>query len=309
VQRDASRGVILVTVLWAVALMSALAMAASVTFRGFSGIVAIDRDWVRAEGLLNAGLEVAAGLVASRDEIPLAGIESTVTLSTGRVHLRLDDEGGRIDIGQAPLDMLAALFSALGAPDADAVAQRIVQWRDADAGMANGTSAKPAAKAPAANPAPASQQPAAAAAKPASNPASGQAFTDVRDLLQIPGVRPEWVTAAAPLTTVFGNATVNPLTAPAGVLAVLPGVTRARVASFLDMRRVFPTDATRLTALLGAAAQAHLDVKPPQAVSVQLTTRLADGYTAGAAAVIVCLEGDRQPYRVLAWKPSPRPGL
>jgi general secretion pathway protein K len=281
--------VILVTVLWAVALLSALAMAATVTFRAFSGIVAIDKDRVRAEGLLTAGLEVAAGMVANAGDVPLADIESTVTLSSGLVHLRLDDEGGRIDIGQAPFDMLAALFRALGAPDADAVARRIVQWREADASAAKGLPA------------------AAAGKKPAPNAAPSQAFNDVRDLLQIPGVRPEWVAAAAPLTTVFGNETVNPLTAPPEVLAVLPGVARGRLASFLDTRRMFPTDTARLAALLGPAAQAHLDAKQPQAVSVKLAARLADGYAAEAAAVIVCLKDDREPYRVLAWKPLPPP--
>ena len=34
---DPRSGVILVTVLWSIALLSALAMAASVTFRGFAG--------------------------------------------------------------------------------------------------------------------------------------------------------------------------------------------------------------------------------------------------------------------------------
>ena len=57
----ASSGAILVSVLWSIALLSALAMAASTTFRGFSGIMALDRDRVRADAILTAGLEVAAG--------------------------------------------------------------------------------------------------------------------------------------------------------------------------------------------------------------------------------------------------------
>jgi hypothetical protein len=121
-------------------------------------------------------------------------------------------------------------------------------------------------------------------------------------------MQPEWVGAVLPLTTVFGNETVNPLTAPPGVLAVLPGVSRAQLGAFLDARRNFPTDATKLTGLL-AAAQSHLEAKEPQAVSVRLTATLEDGYTADAEAVIVCLKGDRQPYRVLSWKPLPPPSL
>jgi hypothetical protein len=43
---DPRRGAILVTVLWSIALLSALAMAASVTFRRFAGVMAVERDRV-----------------------------------------------------------------------------------------------------------------------------------------------------------------------------------------------------------------------------------------------------------------------
>jgi general secretion pathway protein K len=283
-------GVILVTVLWTVALLAMLAVAASLTFRGFAGVTAVERDRSKADGLLAAGLEVAGGLVSSAGDTPLNAVETTVVLASGSVHLRLDDEGGRIDIGQAPPELLAALFRAIGAPNPDAIAKQIVAWRNDDIGgsqsaPASGVSANPAgpttAQAPAVPP-----------------------FSDVRQLLQVPGMRPEWVTAAAPLITVYGNPTVNPLTAPASVLAVLPGVTGARLAAFLEARRLYPTDATRLAGFL-ADAQSFLAAKAPQAVSVQLSADLEDGYAANAEAVIVSLKGDLQPYRVLAWKPSP----
>jgi hypothetical protein len=47
-------------VLWSIALLSALAMAAAVTFRGFAGVMAVERDRVQG-ALLSAGLETAAG--------------------------------------------------------------------------------------------------------------------------------------------------------------------------------------------------------------------------------------------------------
>ncbi len=281
-------------------------MAATVAFRAFSGVVAIDRDRVRADGLLTAGLEVAAGMVATAGDTPLVGIESTVTLSSGRVRFRIDDEGGRIDIGQADVRLLSSLLGAVGATNPDAVAKQIVQWREAQNTGTTNAAAEAAAKRVTPN-TPAASPNAPAADTSAGNNKSGApqagVFTDVHDLLQIPGMQPGWVAAVAPLTTVFGNDTVNPLTAPSDVLAVLPGVARARIANFLDTRRTFPTDSARLTALLGAAAQPFLDAKPPQAVSVRLAARLVDGYRADAAAVIVCLKDDRQPYRVLAWKP------
>jgi general secretion pathway protein K len=110
------------------------------------------------------------------------------------------------------------------------------------------------------------------------------------------------VSAIAPLVTVFGSETVNPLSAPASVLAAL-GIEQRRLAVFLTERQ-FAVDPKQLVASLGGA-QSHLEAKPPQAIMVHLSTRLADGYAANVEAVIVCLPKDRQPYRVLAWRPGP----
>jgi general secretion pathway protein K len=116
-----------VTVLWTIALLSALALAASATFRGFSGIVALDSDRARAEGLLNAGVEVAAAMLAGLgQEQQLTNRETTFSLSTGSVHLRLVDAGGRIDVNKAPIKILASLLRSVGAADdAEIIAQSI----------------------------------------------------------------------------------------------------------------------------------------------------------------------------------------
>jgi general secretion pathway protein K len=106
------------------------------------------------------------------------------------------------------------------------------------------------------------------------------------------------------LTTVFGNDKVNPMIASADVLAALPGMERERVAAILDTRLRFPTDPGRLAGILGPAQQ-YVQVKPQQAVSVALAARLADGFGAAAQAVIIRLQGDSEPYRVLAWSPLP----
>jgi general secretion pathway protein K len=299
VNSEARRGVVLLAVLWTVALIATLAMAAATTFRGFTSIMAIDRDRLQAEGLLTAGLEVAAGLASSAGETPLIDVQSTVRLSSGAVRLRLEDEGGFIDVGKAPLGLLASLLRSLGEPDADTVAGAIVAWRKSD--VAAGAATAPAAGSTAANAS------SGGASAPSTNGTQAAVpdslFTDVAQLRQIPGMRPQLVAAVAPLATVFGNATINPLTAPPAVLAALPGIDPARLAAFLDARR-FATDPKQVVASLGAAP-IYLEVKPPQAVRVHLAAALSDGYAAAAEAVIVCLPKDRQPYRVLAWNPMP----
>ncbi len=292
-------GVVLVIVLWTIALLSTLAMATALTFRGFTGIMAIDRGRVQSDGLLTAGLEVAAGLAASAGDKPLTDVETSLTLSSGTVHIRIDDEGGRIDIGKAPPQVLASLLRSVGAPDSEGLAQQIVTLRKRDAGAPPEPSAAPGNNV---NPPPPSAAPTAANA--AAPPVPESPFTDVGQLMQVPGMRADWIEAIKPLTTVFGNETVNPLTAPAEVLAVLPGVDPGRLAGFLAARRS-GIDPKQLAAQLGA--QAYVAIKPVQAVSVHLAALVAGGVRAGADAVIVCLPDDRQPYRVLVWTPLRSP--
>jgi len=281
---DSRRGMVLVTVLWSISLLSALAMAASVTFRGFAGVMAVERDRVQGEALLTAGLETAAGIMDTSSDSPLVELETTMTLGTGAVRVRLNDEGGRIDIGKAPVELLASMLRSIGAPEAAArnVARRIVERRDPGhaAGPDNMANVAPKMS------------------------GTDQPFTDIGQLRTIPGMAPDWIAAIAPLTTVFGDQTVNPLTAPPGVIAALPGVDGQRVAAFLKARLSSPSDVDRLVRILGSA-QPYLAVKPQRAASVDLTAALASGYGAMAHAVIVVLPQDYQPYRVLVWTPVP----
>jgi len=262
---DPRQGVILVAVLWSVALMAALAMAASTTFRGFAGILSVETEKARLEGLLTAGLESAAHLAGRMGERPIRDYEAAVALPAGAVRLRLNDESGRIDLGKAPPELLAGLLRALGVRDeAGDLAKQWAAWRE----------------------------------KPG-NAAAADAAGFVR-MLRLP---PDAAAKLAPLATVYGRETVNPLAAPAAVLEAVPGLDSARLAVFLDLRARSPADAQRLLPALGPG-RSHLDVKPRQAVSVDLAVRMRRGLAGAARAVIVLLNGDSQPYRVLVWDPA-----
>src|SRR5262245_31935662 len=173
---DSRRGMVLLTVLWTIALMSALAMAAAVSFRGFAGVAAVGRDRVQGDALLTAGLEMAAGTVASLGDMPLTEREIAVALSTGSVRARFSDEGGRIDIGKVPSAVLASLLRFVGASEQEAqgVAQRIVEWRrrntvrpmDGGAAPRNDATKKPDVEQP---------------------------FADLREVAQVPGMATAWL--------------------------------------------------------------------------------------------------------------------
>jgi general secretion pathway protein K len=279
---------VLFTVLWSISLLSALAMAASVTFRGFAGVMAVERDQVQAEALLTAGLETAAGIMQSSGDSPIAEVETTLTLGTGAVRARLNDEGGRIDIGKAPVELLASMFRSVGVGRATAgiIAQRVVERR-----TPNNAAARLESAGGRYNQAP----------QPSS---TDQPFADIGQLRSISDMDPQWIAAIAPLATVYGEQTVNPLTAPPGVIAALPGVDGERAAAFIKARRSSPLDADRLIRSLGPAKQ-YLAVRPQRVASVDLTAALASGYATTAHAVIVVFPQDSQPYRVLVWTPVP----
>jgi general secretion pathway protein K len=272
------RGAVLMTVLWSISLLAALAMATSVTFRGFIGVMSVDRNRVERDALITAGLEVAAGTILDLEKTtPLRDLERTVALSTGSVNVRLSDEGGRIDIAKAPAEVLAAMLRSVGAPPAtaDSVAKTIIEQR----GNAPRT--------------------AGARRPPVLATTHEQALSAIG---RIAGMRAQWLASIAPLTTIYGSETVNPLTAPRGVIAALPGVDANRLEAFLAERRVAPSDATRLAQMLGPA-QTYVSAKPQRIAAVGLRATLREGQMAGARAVIAVLPQDSEPYRVLTFTP------
>ena len=279
---DPRRGAVLMAVLWSISLLAALAMAASVTFRGFAGVMSVDRNRVERDALITAGLEVAASIILDLGKTtPLRDLERTVALSTGTVNVRLSDEGGRIDIAKAPAEVLAAMLRSAGAPPAtaDGVAKTIIEQRG------NAPRSGPAARRP-----------------PVLATTHEQALSNIG---QIAGMRAQWLAAIAPLTTIYGSETVNPLTAPRGVIAALPGVDANRLEAFLAERRVALPDANRLAQVLGPA-QNYVSAKPQRIAAVELRATLKEtrnNTIAGARAVIAVLPQDSEPYRVLMFTP------
>jgi len=282
---DPRRGAVLVTVLWSISLLAALAMAASVAFRSFTGVMTVDRHRVEREALITAGLELAAGTMLNSNTA-LRDVELSVNLTTGSVRVRLSDEGGRIDITKAPAEVIASLLRSVGAPPAtaDAAARAIVEQR--------GTS----------NPAPRSPVPVPA---PVVATTHEQALSGIG---RIVGMRAQWLGAIAPLTTIYGSDTVNPLTAPRGVIAALPGIDAAKVEAFLAERRNPSADASRLAQMLGPAAR-FVAEKPQRVAAVDLMATAGEGQPAAARAVITVLPRDSEPYRVLVFTPMPAAGL
>jgi general secretion pathway protein K len=325
--RDPRSGIVLIAVLWTIALLSALAIATSMTFHGFTGILGVDRDKAQADGLLSAALEFSAGVVTAFGERPLTTFEKDVTLPTGSLHLRITDEGGRIDVNKAPIAVLTSLLRSVGASDPDQIAKSIDTWRREDK---TDTDKAPQNQAPSPAPAPpslvntapqafgqpqgvqtTSQPPPQATqtngqgviAAPPTPADSLQSFSDIRQLAQIPGMTQDTIAALAPLTTVFGDDRVNALSASAQVLAALPDMVPERVETFLAVRQG-PINEAQLQQLLGPVS-GYVKLQGRPVALAEMSVQLPDGYRTAAKAVIVVIPGDSQPYRVLAWTPVP----
>lgn len=188
------RGAALLLVLWLVLLLS--------------GLVAGYAMSARVESLQGNGL--ARTLVAR--EAARAGLEYAVArlldpdlrrrwMADGRVHaldfdgvplaLTVRDEAAKVDLNAAPLELLQALFEALGEPHARAVrlAAAIVDWRDPDALVQAAGGAEDDAYMAAGR----------------SGGAKDAPFESVSELIRVLGMTPALATAAAPHLTVHGG--------------------------------------------------------------------------------------------------------
>lgn len=297
----ASHGFILVAVLWTIALLAALAIATSLSFRALATMTALNHDAGKADALLQAGLDLSADIIRQQGNLPLIAQTRVAVIGQGMLRIELSDEGGRIDINMAPREVLTSLFRSVGLSRATAnlAAGEIDALRKPkDAAPA------PAQSSPASQPA-STATPAAAAGKAE----SVQAFTDLRQLAQIVGITEGEIHALAPLATVFGDDKVNALTAPPDVLAALPGMNASLVQAVLAMRAHPALADAQLHQITGGAGT-YLKSKSRPIGRALLTARLPDGYVKQVRAIIVVLPRDTEPYRVLEWTPvSPSPRI
>ena len=129
---DPRSGVILVTVLWSIALLSALAMAAAVTFRGFAGVMAVERDRVKA--VLRCSRRDLKRQPALLTHWAMLRCSTTKRRSTsppvqcGRASPM---RGAVSTLEKRRLKLIASLLRSVGASQAAAndIAQRIVERR------------------------------------------------------------------------------------------------------------------------------------------------------------------------------------
>jgi general secretion pathway protein K len=283
-RREVPDGFIVVAVLWILAALATLAAiyAVYVNVTGFA-LVGYD-DRLEAQGLAVAGVELAAYQLTAIPEARPSRGKFAFRLGTADVTVEFRSESGRIDLNLAPKQLLAGLFTVLGAnrDDADGYADRILGWRSpVNSGAAD------------------SEAFLYRTAGRNYGPRHGP-FQHVNELGLVLGLPEDLVDRALPYLTVYsGQAEVNLFNAAPEVLAALPGLTPERIQILLAQREGAPQDI--LNAQLGMAAQ-YATVQSSKANRVTVEVRFDASRRVRSEAVVLLLDDDTEPFRMLSWR-------
>lgn len=278
-----SGGFILVVVLWILAALAALASTYAVYAVNAAFATHVNDDRLRIRNAISTGVELAAYKLLAEGK-PQGAF--AVRLAHSTVNVAFTSESARVDLNAAPKALLAGVFTAVGvrASDADSFAERIAGWRKkADTGGQNAEAER--------------YKEAGYGYAPRQGP-----FQSILELPLVLGIPPYIVERVLPLVTVYsGVGQIDVRVAPPEVLSALPNITPDQLQKVLAQRARNPTDGQAMLKLIGSAsAFANADSSPAARVEAQI--RLDNGRSARAEVVILVLQTDNEPYRVLSWR-------
>ena len=295
---SACDGFIIVAVLWILVALATLASIYSIYINNSALAVSGMDDGLQAEALVSAGLELTAYRLAvpkdkdkNKDkdndkdaQRPTRG-QFVFRLGRANVTVNYSSETARIDLNAAPKVLLAGFFAAIGASndDADRYADRIIGWRQ--------------------RPKPMDQAGEAALYRSAGLPylPRGAPFAHASELWLVQGLPPELIRRALPFVTVYsGRPDINVFDAPPELIAALPDMTPARLATFLNQRDTVSRDKDSLSRLLGPD-QPGATVEGSNAFRVKINIAFQNGWRTGSEAVIL-LDAADEPFQVLSWR-------
>jgi len=281
------RGFILVAVLWILAALATLASVYSVYVGNAAWATNANDDRLRIRAAISSALELTAYKLtaAPKDARPPHG-GFAFRLGHSAIEVTFVAEGSRIDLNAAPKEMLAGLFTAVGASPDDAAtfADRIIGWRN------KGVVADQDKEA-------ALYQSASYAYAPRQAP-----FQNALELALVLGLPAAIVQRVLPFVTVFsGHAEIDVRVAEPVILFSLPNAQPDQINQIIAQREQIGADGEALLRSLGPARTGATAETSP-AFRIRVRVALDDGRVARAEVVILVLEGEDDPYRVLSWR-------
>lgn len=279
------RGIVLLVVLWAIALLSMLLVAASASVHGN---LALSRSLMRdfkSERLAQSGMEIAAAnlLTLSPQGRWIAdGRRYVLVLGGDQIGIRVRDVTGLVDINRADMDVIRGLLRRFASDmgEVDAICAAIEQRR----GPLTATGQDPAGSVGLES----HHRPRLAPTRP---------LRSLAELDQVFGGDDELRARISPFVTVIGRTgAINPATAPEDVLAAIPDISGQEVSVILNARgsgRILGTDARAVVAKYGR----YFETASDGVYNVEV-----DGASARLRRSTIVLDprGDA-PFRILAW--------
>jgi len=283
--RTSERGLALVSVLWAVSILSLIAASLLATSRLSYREERSSRTQAELRALAEAGVARAIlGLIDRRPDHRwrVDGIPIGIAFEGARLVVRVEDEFGKIDLNMADAELLRGLFRTTAkAPDlADTLTDRILDWREADElRHARGASTEDYRGA-------------------GYEPRRG-AFQSVDELMLVLGMTSGIFDRVRPALTVYsGRPAVDTRTAPAAALLALPGMDESKVGDILA-ERLRDGGAPGFKSRSGALDLTFSLIG--RAVSIKVKAERGRS-EANLEAVVRLTDDPGRPYWVLAWQ-------
>lgn len=283
------RGSVLLAVLFLAGLLGIFAAVASSVMNAAADSSRSFAEGIRADAAMHSAIEY----IVARTGTGLQDAVGTAVVNVGPaiVLISVRDEASRIDLNKAPPELLAGIFQQVGvsAENARAYAARIVDWRDSDDEISkNGGAERGAYR----------------GAGRVDGPRNGP-FLHVAELALVLDLPARAAAAVAPYVTVAsGREKINPMQADPPVLRAIPGMTQERMLDFLEMRKRPGADLSSMIQRLGPVED-YVSDEAAMAVRFEGQVQLARNIERRYEAVVSVVEGDSEPYRILAWDSNP----
>jgi len=294
VARSRKQGIALLTVLWAVVMISLIATTFLRDIRTQAQLARNGLDVAQARALADAAVHRAVYAVselAFEDRWRADGRVYRWSFADGVVRISIRDETGKVDLNAAPEALLRGLFLAAGATDesAAALADAVADFRDSDdLRRPNGA------------------EDADYEAADLERGAKDAPFDKVTELRTVIGMTVELYERVAPAVTVYsGLPTIDPLSAPPLALLAVPGADAAEIERFLaeraEAKSEFELESLTISSLDGA--DDYLSSEDSALVfSVQAEAHGSSGGIFVRDAVVGLGSGDGRPFSIMAWK-------
>jgi general secretion pathway protein K len=290
VQPASGRGFALLLVIWILALLAVLAAGVAADSRS-GAIIARNRlTTAQARGLADAG--VALAILGLIDPNPATrwhaeGRPQSIQYGDGTARVAVQDEGGKIDLNTAPIELIGGLLDELGVePDERSAITNGILERRREFAPPNTFQASRAGL---------------FGSPAATTDIAKRPFADASELRMIPGVTRATYERILPFVTVYSsNFTVNPLTAPREVLLGIPGINPQEVDFLLAFREQSIANVEKPPL---SGVDRYVSVADLSAATIIAKATTGSGATFAREAVAAISPNLAvQPYRILRWR-------